>query len=109
MEEGVERKRDAFKGSISRERAEPGYATAADLAGRMLGGRRDVVLSAVPSQLDAMGRSRRDGESISFRSRSREKRESIRSYGGTRTRSFRSTRQRDSRVDRCESAPPTPT
>lgn len=56
----------------------------------MLEGRRDVVLFAVPSQLDAMGRSRHDGEPISFRSRSREKRESIRSYGGTWTRSFRS-------------------
>jgi hypothetical protein len=39
---------------------------------------------AVPPQVDAMGRSRQDGESIPFRSRSREKRESIRSCGGTR-------------------------
>lgn len=57
---------------------------------RMLEGRRDVTLFAVPSQLDAMGRSRHAGEPISFQSRSREKRESIRSYGRTWTRSFRS-------------------
>lgn len=87
---------------ISREQTDLVTPLPADLSGRMLGGRRDVVLFAVPSRLDAMGRSRHDGESISFRSRSREKRESIRSYGGTWTRSFRSASARESiAADRC--------
>lgn len=87
-----EKKKSAFKKLGALRSWRPSYATVADFSGRMLEGRRDVVLFAVPSQLDAMGRSRHDGEPISFRSRSQEKRESIRSYGRTWTRSFRSSR-----------------